>query len=295
MQQRSSKIAAYVLIPALGALIVAVGYAVVRDREPAAIAAGPANTPATVESLEKRAQANPTDVDVLDALGAAHFARQDFAAAEHAFARAAELAPARAGLWSALGEARVMASARDPMPPPALAAFRKALAIDPADPRSRYFLAVQRDLSGDHKGAIGDWLALLKDTPPGAPWEADLRRTIEQVGKINDIETASRLAAIAPPRPHPGIGGPSADQMRAASAMRPSEQAAMVGAMVASVEAKLRADPSDLGRWEMLIRSRMTLNEPTKASAALKAAIATNPSARARLEAAAVAMGVPEG
>ena len=69
--------------------------------------------------------------------------------------------------------------------------------------------------------------------------------------------------------------------------------AAMVEGMVASVEAKLRADPSDLGRWEMLMRSRMTLNQPAQAAAALKSAIAANPAARARLEAAAASLGVP--
>ncbi|MFX7549094.1 hypothetical protein ABTJ50_22380, partial [Acinetobacter baumannii] len=77
-----------------------------------------------------------------------------------------------------------------------LNAFRRAVAIDPKDPRARYFLAVARDLKGEHRGAIDDWLALLKDTPPGAPWEADLRRTIEQVGKINHIDVAQQLSAI---------------------------------------------------------------------------------------------------
>jgi cytochrome c-type biogenesis protein CcmH len=67
----------------------------------------------------------------------------------------------------------------------------------------------------------------------------------------------------------------------------------MVEGMVASVEAKLRANPGDLDRWEMLMRSRMTLNEPDKAAAALKAAIAANPAARARLEATAALLGIP--
>src|SRR3546814_10351686 len=99
-----------------------------------------------------------------------------------AYEKAAALAPQNAGLWSALGEVRTYVDQRDPMPPAALEAFEKAIALDPREPRARYFLAVKKDLAGDHKGAIDDWFALLADTPQGAPWEPDLRRTIEQVG-----------------------------------------------------------------------------------------------------------------
>jgi len=296
MWKRSSKSAAYALVFAGTALAFAIGYSIVRAPAPSAPTAGPMSVPPTTATLEERVRASPRDVEAWSALAAEHFGRERFAEAERAYARAVELTPSRADLWSALGEARVMASRRDPMPAAALVAFRKALAISPADPRARYFVAVQRDLSGDHAGAIGDWLALLKDTPPGAPWEGDLRRTIEQVGKVNGIDTAPRLAAIAPTPPHPGvagIGGPTPDQMRAAAALPPGEQAAMVEGMVASVEAKLRANPGDLARWEMLMRSRMTLNQPARAAAALEAAVAANPSAKEQLEAAAAAMGLP--
>src|SRR3546814_16145125 len=74
-----------------------------------------------------------------------------------------------------------MASDSEPMPAAASEAFDKAIALDAKDPRARYFLAVRKDIGGDHQGAIDDWFALLSDTPRGAPWEADLRRTIEQV------------------------------------------------------------------------------------------------------------------
>ena len=87
-----------------------------------------------------------------------------------------------------------MASEHDPMPDEALADFHRAQAADPTDPRSRYFLAVKQDLGGNHQGAITAWLALLKATPADAPWRGDLVRTIEQVGKINHIAVAGRIA-----------------------------------------------------------------------------------------------------
>jgi cytochrome c-type biogenesis protein CcmH len=63
--------------------------------------------------------------------------------------------------------------------------------------------------------------------------------------------------------------------------------------MVESLEAKLRADPKNVPGWIMLIRSRMTLGEPAKASAALKAGVAANPEAKDQLEGEARSLGVP--
>jgi cytochrome c-type biogenesis protein CcmH len=253
--------------------------------------------------LQERTQAEPGNVDAWLALGDAQFDAGDYVGAIAAYEHGTRLAPQRADIWSAFGEAQVHASTTDPMPPGALAAFRKSVAIDPGNPRARYFLAVARDLAQDHEGAIRDWLALLHDTPPGAPWESELRRTIEQVGKIHHIAVADRLAAVTQPAAHPmvpdastaaaAIPGPSPEQMRAAASLSPDQQNAMIQSMVGKLEAKLQADPSNVEGWIMLMRSRMTLGDPSRASAALKAAIAANPAAKARLIAEAGTLGVP--
>lgn len=232
----------------------------------------------------------------------ARFEQGDYAGAATAYRQAAEAEPKRAALWSALGEAQVMASRDDPMPAEALAHFRRALALDPKDPRARYFLAVKRDLDGDHKGAIDAWLALLADTPLGAPWEADLRRTIEQVGKINAIPVAARIAAVKPPSAPVDAGGPrlaaaaipgpSAEDLRAAAAIPPSEQRTMAEGMVARLDAKLRADPRNVEGWVMLMRSRMTLGQADAASTALRDAVAANPREAERLRQEARVLGV---
>ena len=194
-----------------------------------------------------------------------------------------------------------MASARDPLPSEALAAFEKAVALDPKDARARYFLAVKKDLDKDHQGAIAAWLALLADTPPGAPWESDLVRTIEQVGQINGIEVAARIAAANERRSAgaspsgaglPAVRGPSAAEMAAAGSMSPAEQREMAQGMVAQLEARLQQNPGNLDGWVMLIRSRMTLGEPAKAKAALEAAIRANPGEAAELRRQAEALGV---
>jgi cytochrome c-type biogenesis protein CcmH len=293
-----------ILIAAFVLLAAAVGYAIWRDSAPSPL--DPAGESAAAPSdqlaaLEARAQREPESADAWTALGAAKFDLGDFAGAVAAYEKAVALSSESAGLWSALGEARVMASDSDPMPAAASEAFDKAIALDAMDPRARYFLAVKKDLGGDHKGAIEDWFALLADTPQGAPWEADLRRTIEQVGAIHKIEVAGRLAATRPRALTPdempvaarAIPGPSRAEMEAASQLPKGQQDAMIEGMVSGLEAKLRANPADVDRWIMLMRSRMTLGESAKAAQALKDAVAANPAAAERLKAQARLLGVP--
>ncbi len=293
-----------ILIAAFVLLAAAIGYAIWRDSAPST--AGPAVPAAGAPSdqlaaLEARTRSEPNSAEAWTALGAARFDLSDFAGAAAAYEKATALSPDSAGLWSALGEARVMGSDSDPMPAAALTAFDKAIALDAKDPRARYFLAVKKDIGGDHKGAIDDWFALLADTPKGAPWEADLRRTIEQVGQIHKIDVALRLAntqarpltAEEMPVAARAIPGPTRSDMEAASQLPKGQQDQMIEGMVSGLEAKLKANPADIDRWIMLMRSRMTLGETAKAAQALKDGIAANPGAAGRLKAQAQLLGVP--
>ena len=253
----------------------------------------------SIGDLSRRANAAPNDAAAWQKLGFAQFDAGNYSEAVTAYARATAISPQNAVLWSSLGEARVMASQSDPMPSSALEAFNKAIALDPKDPRARYFLAVQKDLQGDHQAAIGQWLALLKDTSAGAPWDNDLQRTIEQVGKINKIDVSSRLAAAMADRPRTSaspatmaIPGPSAQQLAAASSLPPGAQQTMAEGMVARLAAKLKADPKNVDGWIMLMRSYRTLGRDTEAKAALDEAVAANPSRAAELRSAAASLGV---
>lgn len=289
------------LIAALIAVSV-VAYAIWRGQTsaPEPVAQIAANDgPLSIEELEKRTKAKPGEPGPWAALGFAYFAEGRFGDAASAYEKASNLDPEKSVLWSALGEARVMASAKDPMPPAAAAAFDKAIKLDPKDPRARYFLAVKRDLTGDHQGALADWLSLLADSPADAPWRPDLVRTIDQVGKINKIDVAPRLAAAEKASPAAlapiaarAIPGPSAEDLRNASSIAPSEQQEMAKGMVARLEGRLKSDPKNVDGWIMLMRSRATLGEPDKASAALKEATAANPDRAAELRQQAGILGV---
>jgi cytochrome c-type biogenesis protein CcmH len=217
--------------------------------------------------------------------------------AARAYRKAAEIEPENAENWSSLGEALQTASTT--VVPEAAAAFEEALKLDPSDPRARYFLAVQKDLRGDHRGAVDAWLALLKDTPAGAPWEADLRRTIEQTAVKHRIDLAGRMPASGGTgTATAGIPRPTAEQLAAASSIPPGEQQAMVSGMVERLENRLKAEPRDAEGWIRLMRSRMVLGETDKASAALRSGLAAfggDSATQGRLRSAAAELGVPDG
>jgi len=305
--RRDSRGGRFALIAAALIAILAVGLSI--WKRPAAApsaAAGPAaSEPAggdiaqRVAELEEHAKASPHDAEAWRQLGWAYYGTRQFARSVEAYKRATAIDPKNAEGWSALGEALVYTGTPEqPFRPEAVEAFRKALAIDPADPRARYFLAVSRDLDGDHRGAIDDWFALLKDTPAGAPWEKSLRETITQAGEKYGIEVASRMPPPSTPSnaATDAIPGPTREQMAAASALPPSQQAAMVEGMVDGLAQKLKANPRDADGWLRLMRAQMVLGEKEKAAKALadaRAAFTGDTATQARLGEGAKALGVP--
>ena len=286
----------------LGAAVLAIGavaYRAMDDGDAARDALAESGAPLTLAELEQRARANPRDADAWEELGFAYYAEGQYADAARAYRQAAESRRDSPDLWAALGEARVLASQDDPIPPLAVQAFERALELDPKQPRARYYMAARTDLTGDHEGAIAEWLAILAETPPGAVYEENLLRTIRQVGQINDIEVESRISAAIADRPDAprltagaAIPGPTREQIDAARAIAPGEQQSMAEGMVERLETRLRGDPRNVDGWVMLMRSRMTLGQTDRAAQALKDAIASNPDDATRLRQEAEVLGV---
>jgi cytochrome c-type biogenesis protein CcmH len=302
--QRSANPARWALIGAAVIALAAAGFAIFKPKSsgPGSVAQPlQPETGSAIAALEAKLKDKPNDAEGWRMLGWSLFETGKFAEASQAYARATQIDPKKAEYWSSLGESLVLAGKGD-VGSEAKAAFEKANGLDPKDPRARYFLAVAKDIAGDHIGAIDDWLALLADTPPGAPWEADVRKLVSEVGKKEKIEVKSRLAALRPTAAAGGaavataaIPGPTPEQMRAATGMPKGQQDMMIQGMVDGLEAKLKANPANTNGWIMLIRSRMQLGESAKASAALasaRKALATNASALAQINQAAVELGV---
>jgi cytochrome c-type biogenesis protein CcmH len=249
-------------------------------------------------SLQQRLRQDPDNHEGWFMLGMTWRGAGRFREAEQAFRRAVELAPRNADYAAYLGEVLLILGGDHP-PPEASALFRRALAIAPGNPQARYYLATVKDVNGDHRGALDDLLALLRDAPPGAAWETQVREAASGIAARNRIDIAGRLPpprAPAPSSATAAIPGPSREQMEAARAIPPGRQDEMVRSMVDGLAARLRQNPRDADGWIRLMRSRMVLHEPDAAAAALRSGLAAfrgDAAAQGRLRQAARELGVP--
>ncbi len=231
-------------------------------------------------------------------LGLAYRETEQFADAAQAFRRAVELAPRNPDYHAYLGETLLLMSGNAP-PPEAASEFRKAIELQPGNPQARYYLATLKDHGGDHRGALDDLIALLREAPAGAAWAPQVRQAAVEIAGRAHIDISARL----PPTPQAvtataAIPGPTPEQMQSASAIPPSQQDQMVQAMVARLAARLAQNPHDEAGWVQLMRSRMVLHDQAAATGALRAALAafaTDAAAQARLRDAAGQLGVPGG
>jgi cytochrome c-type biogenesis protein CcmH len=251
-----------------------------------------------IAGLEGRLQQNPNDAQGWQMLGWSYMRTNRPADAAKAYGHAVSLDPGNTEYLSAEGEAMVQSEGK--VSDDAAGIFRRALKGDANDPRSRYFLAIYRDQQGDHKGAMEDFITLLKSAPPDAPWTAQVRNYVEDLARDQHIDISSRLppapAASAAPMPQAGMPGPTGDQVAAASQMSDSDRQAMIHSMVDKLAGELKTNPHDSGGWIRLMRARMVLGEPDKAAEAYKQArqaFADTPAAQAALQEAAKSLGVP--
>ncbi|NNC71709.1 MAG: tetratricopeptide repeat protein [Sphingomonadaceae bacterium] len=304
----------YVLIAAAAIATFSIGYAIARGDDRGAAESGAptgetvgmtgdgADLAAAIPELEARLETNPDDEEGWALLGLSYFQTGRYQDAADAYQRASELNPTLARYHSARGEALAL-GAEDEFPAAARAAFARALELDPADPRARYFEGVRKDMAGDHSGAIDDWIALLRDSPPGAPWELDLRRLIAQVSESENIDVEGRVpppgaasANTPPAAATQGIPGPSPQQMRDASQLPQGQRDMMIEDMVQGLDERLSRNPNDADGWIMLMRSRMQLGQTAQASQAwrrAREAFAQNSAQLGRINAAARSLGVP--
>jgi cytochrome c-type biogenesis protein CcmH len=270
---------------------------------PAALAGGhpQGEVGAMVAQLEAQLQREPGNAEGWRMLGWSYLQTGRNAEAAAAYGRAAAIDPSNADYLSAQGEATVLA-ADGQVTPAAQQIFRKTLAVNAADPRARYFLAVAKDQSGDAKGAMDDWIALIKSAPPDAPWAGEVRAFVERIAAERKIDLAGRL----PPAPALAAGpampsaprGPTQEQMADAQNMSAGDRRAMIEGMVTGLAERLKQNPRDRAGWERLIRARMVLGQSQQAAAdyrSARQALSGSPADQQALREAALQLGVPVG
>ncbi len=191
---------------------------------------------ALIGRLAKAVRQHPGDPRGWALLGQAYMSANDATDAAKAFARAIEAAEALGQrysfLYSAYGEALTRAAA-GAVTEDAATAFGQALALDPKDKAARYFLGLAAAARGNNAEALQYWSSLLADVPANSDLHADL---------------VDRMA-----------------QLRARSGGGPPD----IGAMVAGLAARLKANPDDPAGWQRLIRAYAVLGDKDKAHAAL--------------------------
>lgn len=261
-----------------------------------------------IAGLEKKLQDNPRDARGWHLLGQAYYHVGRYPDAVEAYSRAVELDPKDAEAWSALGEVQVL-TGPGRITPEMHKSFESALKLDPKDFRARYFLAIEKNESGNHQQALDDLVAIVNESPVDAPWLQPVRELAERISKQHSLPIEGRMKAaeVAPPADAApalgtggqiaaaGIPGPSSTDLQAASRMTPTQQDEMARGMVARLAARLEENPRDADGWIRLMRARLVLKDPAGARQALtkaKAAFAGDNAQIARFDEAARTLGL---
>jgi cytochrome c-type biogenesis protein CcmH len=240
--------------------------------------------------LADMARERPNDPQVFAFLGRASLAAGDPFAAEKAYARAIALSPPtgpsgavlEAGLGEALADAASASgegageSTSGPTPDrdAAVAAFRRALDLDPKSPEALFALGRLDIDAGRRAEGVALWRSLLAEIPPADPRRAALAAAADRVAAGGPVEAPVPAGAAAQ--------GPLAA----------GETGAFIRGMVARLAAKLDAAPNDPEGWARLVRAYGVLHDKPAQDAALKRAralFAARPAVLAPIEAEATA------
>jgi cytochrome c-type biogenesis protein CcmH len=251
-------------------------------------------------SLAARLEQEPDNLEGWALLGGTYAAMSRHADAAEAYRRATVLRPGDATLLGAYGEQLVL-QAEGAVTPQAVSVFEAAVAADPGNARARYYLGAAREQAGDLQGAISAWVAILRDSPAGAPWVGPIQRRVTEAAESLGLDPATILPTPTAPAPAPsmavapsGAGSPlgssgaaapllSPEQMQAMASMSPEERQQTIRSMVDGLSARLEESGGDVDGWLRLARARTVLGEKAAAEAALRRALTLDPDNRQAL------------
>jgi cytochrome c-type biogenesis protein CcmH len=241
-----------------------------------------------IDRVVQRLKRNPKDVEGWRVLGWSYFNTDRFEESSAAYAKAIELSPNNAELRSAYGEALVRAAAGN-VTDEAKAVFERTLQLNPADSRAHFFIGLSKEQAGDKMSALNDWIAILNHGDSSEPWFADLTQRANKLGQDVGVDVSSLLHRGNAETTGGVLGSlekqqsaapdaarktePTAEDVRNAEAMAPTDRAAMIRGMVDRLAARLEETPNDVEGWIKLIRSRKILGENDAAEEALHRAL----------------------
>jgi cytochrome c-type biogenesis protein CcmH len=183
--------------------------------------------------------------------------------------------------------------------------FTDAVARNPRDAKSRYYLGLAHAQKGEIKKALQAWVDLRAISAPDAPWrsmiDGQIARAVKELGvdparvkpsaEIQKLvaETKPQKTISSPPQSTPQstpqsspesvapMRGPTAEDIRAAGEMTAQERAAFIRSMVQRLADRLKENPNDRMGWLRLARAYDVLGEKEKADEARAKAKALKP------------------
>lgn len=162
--------------------------------------------------------------------------------------------------------------------PEAQAAFRRSVALDPRAPRAHFYLARAAEQEGDAAAAAQIYRDLLQQASADAPY----------LGMVREALAAVSLGEEG--------RGPAVDP-KTLENVTPDQRLATIRGMVEGLEARLNAEPDDLGGQLRLIRAWSMFGEDDRAKAAAekaRTAFANDPDALRRIGDLLLALGVED-
>lgn len=233
----------------------------------------PSDLGGAVARIEQHLREHPDDGRGYEVV-APYFLRAGRGAdAIHAYSEALRLLGPAASRYASLGEAR-MVVADGELTTEARQNFEAALALEPAMPMARYYLALGAAKAGEKDKAIELFEKMIAEAPAEAPYLAGVKA---ELAKLRGEGEAPAVAA-----------GPQSEQGKAIAAMPADQRQAMIRSMVERLAARLESKGDDVDGWLKLIRAYSVLAESDKAKKALadaRKALADKQDDVARIEA----------
>lgn len=234
---------------------------------------------ALTKKLAARLETSPGDIQGWMLLGRSYVTLEDFPKAIESYARAVALAGDKPAPMVLAEYAETLVQGNNGLVgDEAQAQFRKVLQIVPTEPRSQFYLGLAKAQAGDAKGALADWVALLKAAEPGAPWAGAVRAQAQEVADMLKVDLASLLPQAPPLAVTPPKAGPDAGDMAAAAAMPDGDRKEMIESMVARLAARLETTEKDnVDGWLQLARAYGVLGQNADSLLALGKAAEAGP------------------
>ncbi|MFB2562352.1 c-type cytochrome biogenesis protein CcmI [Rhizobium sp. IMFF44] len=219
----------------------------------------------SIVKIEQHLAKNPDDAKGWEVLAPIYFKTNRIGDAELAYRNVIRLLGPNATRLGDLGEVLVV-KANGIVTAEARGVLQQSLALDAANPRTLFYLALALEQEGKAEDAKTAFEALAKQSPPDAPWLA----VVDQHVVKNGGQPTASANDKAP-------GNPTAEDIAAANALSSGDRQQMIRGMVDSLDAKLKQDPKNFEGWMRLIRSYAVLNDRERAADALKRGLAAFP------------------